>query len=106
MTRFPKSPARTGQGAPDDPLAAAFQYEAAAEMAVSLGMAGRRVEAALGVLKATRREDPSRPERLNDAARAVHAYFIQRELIGLRRHDALVREMGIPDEVLVRLGAC
>ncbi|MAW88615.1 MAG: hypothetical protein CMJ42_19010 [Phyllobacteriaceae bacterium] len=106
MTSFPKSSTRIGQGAGDDPLAAAFQYEAAADMAVSLGMAGRRVEAALAALRRTARDDPSRPDRLKDAARAVHAYFIQRELIGLRRHDALIREMGIPREVLVRLGAC
>ena len=50
MTSFPKSSTRIGQGAGDDPLAAAFQYEAAADMAVSLGMAGRRVEAALAAL--------------------------------------------------------
>ena len=89
----------------DDPLAAAFQYEAAADMAASLGIAGRKVEAALAALERLETSDPERPERLKDAARAVHAYFIQRELIGLRRHDILIREMGIPKEVLVRLGA-
>lgn len=90
----------------DDPLAAAFRYEAAADMAVSLGMAGRKAELALAALRSTDGGDPARADRLKDAARAVHAYFIQRELIGLRRHDALIREMGIPNEVLVRLGAC
>lgn len=49
------------------------------------------------------------PERrvvlLREAAKAVHAYFIQRELCGLRRHDDVIREMGIPRAVLVRLGA-
>lgn len=39
------------------------------------------------------------------AADAVHAYFIQREFCGLRRHDGVIREYGIPREVLVRLGA-
>ncbi|MEZ5808585.1 MAG: DUF6665 family protein [Zhengella sp.] len=89
----------------DDPLAAAFHYEAAADMAVSLGMAGRKAEAALAALRHAKRNDPARPDRLKDAARAVHAYFIQRELIGLRRHDIIIREMDIPKEVLVRLGA-
>lgn len=106
MSKFSRSWPGTGHAAGDDPLAAAFRYEAAADMAVSLGVAGRRVEAALAVLARTERADPARPDRLKDAARAVHAYFIQRELIGLRRHDVLIREMGIPREVLVRLGAC
>jgi hypothetical protein len=42
---------------------------------------------------------------LRNAAAAVHAYFIQRELCGFRRHDDVIREMGIPRSVLVRLGA-
>ena len=40
-----------------------------------------------------------------DAADAVYAFFIQRELCGLRRHDAVIRDLRIPREVLVRLGA-
>ena len=36
---------------------------------------------------------------------AVYAYFIQRELCGLRRHHDVIREYRIPAEVLVRLGA-
>ena len=36
---------------------------------------------------------------------AVYAYFIQRELCGLRRHDEIIRDYAIPREVLVRLGA-
>ncbi|MCB1419857.1 MAG: hypothetical protein KDJ74_13010 [Notoacmeibacter sp.] len=88
----------------DDPLAAAFQYEAAAEIAVSLGIAGKKVEATLAALKATDKGDPAREERLKAAAKAVHAYFIQREIIGLRRHQLIIREMGIPGEVLARLG--
>ncbi|WP_367161450.1 DUF6665 family protein, partial [Mesorhizobium sp.] len=42
---------------------------------------------------------------LKEAAAAVHAYFIQRELCGLRKHDAVIREYDIPRAVLVRLGA-
>ncbi|WP_348630558.1 DUF6665 family protein, partial [Mesorhizobium sp. M7A.F.Ca.CA.004.02.1.1] len=32
-------------------------------------------------------------------------YFIQRELCGLRKHDAVIREYNIPRAVLARLGA-
>ena len=42
---------------------------------------------------------------VKQTADAVWAYFIQRELCGLRRHDDAIREYGIPREVLVRLGA-
>lgn len=89
----------------DDPLAAALRYEMAGEMAVALGIAGRKAEAALALLKATPRDDPARPEMLKAAAKAVHALIIQREVIGLRRHAQIIAEMGIPSEVLARLGA-
>ncbi|MGB3501273.1 MAG: DUF6665 family protein [Mesorhizobium sp.] len=80
-----------------------IETEIVAEMASSLGHAGRKVEAALKALNAG---DPAnRDALLRHAARAVHAYFIQRELCGLRRHDDVIREMGIPRAVLVRLGA-
>ena len=36
---------------------------------------------------------------------AVYAYFIQREVCGFRRHDEIIREFAIPQEVLARLGA-
>ena len=42
---------------------------------------------------------------LKRAAEAVYAYFIQRELCGMRRHQDVIREYRIPNEVLVRLGA-
>lgn len=88
-----------------DPLAAAFDYEAAAEMAYSLGQAGKRAEAALAALSAAGNDAAEQSRLLNAAAKAVHAYFIQRELIGLRRHESIIREMKIPGKVLARLGA-
>ena len=42
---------------------------------------------------------------LKRAAEAVYAYFIQRELCGMRRHQDVIREYQIPNAVLVRLGA-
>jgi hypothetical protein len=89
-------PMRTGIGVLD--------YEIAGEMASSLGRAGERVASTLAALGRAG-EGPSRAAALRDAADAVYAYFIQRELCGLRRHDDAIREYAIPREVLARLGA-
>ncbi len=88
-----------------DPLAAAFDYEAAGEAAYSLGLAGKRVEAAMAALEASALRDDVREARLREAAEAVHHYFIQRELMGMRRHETVIREYRIPPAVLARLGA-
>lgn len=87
-----------------------IEQEILGEMASSLGHAGRKAEEALAALRAAQAselvEDREDRERwLRKTAAAVHAYFIQRELCGLRRHDDIIREMGIPRSVLVRLGA-
>ena len=84
-----------------DPLAA----EIMGEKAASLGRAGEKVERSLRALRAHEGPPSDRATLLRTAAQAVHAYFIQRELCGLRRHDDVIREYGIPREVLVRLGA-
>ena len=60
---------------------------------------------ALTRLKAHADSEEGREALLKAAAEAVHAYFIQRELCGLRRHGEIIRELAIPDEVLARLGA-
>jgi hypothetical protein len=83
----------------------ALDYEIAGEMASALGRAGRRVEETLARLREKEEDLDARPALLRDAAEAVHAYFIQRELCGMRRHDAVIREYDIPKAVLVRLGA-
>jgi hypothetical protein len=84
-----------------------IEQEIVGEMASSLGHAGRKAETALAELAAddTITDPEDRERRLRKAAIAVHAYFIQRELCGFRRHDDIIREMGIPRSVLVRLGA-
>ncbi len=94
----------------------ALGYEIAAEKASSLGRAGKAVGEALDALRAfdaKNGEDPStlnedeRAERsilLRRAARATHAYFIQRELCGLRRHHDAIAQYRIPGSVLSRLG--
>jgi hypothetical protein len=82
----------------------ALGHEILAEKAAALGRAGQRVEETLARLR-DNGDEALRPRLLKEAAKAVHAYFIQRELCGLRRHDAVIREYNIPKAVLVRLGA-
>lgn len=82
----------------------ALGHEIEGEKASSLGRAGRRVEECLARL-AENSEPGLRGALLGEAARAVHAYFIQRELCGFRRHQDVIREYRIPPAVLARLGA-
>lgn len=87
-----------------------LDYELAEEMAIALGRAGRTVEERLSRLAAHEENAPegqreARQRLLKDAAEAVHAYFIQRELCGLKRHDDVIRQLSIPRAVLARLGA-
>lgn len=83
------------------------EHEILGEMASSLGQAGRKVEAALVALAAEEAalDGEARERRLRAVAATVQAYFVQRELCGMRRHDDVIREMGIPKRVLARLGA-
>lgn len=82
-----------------------LEYEFLAEKAAALGRAGDRVGEALGKLNAHQGNGDERRVLLKAVADAVYAYFIQRELCGLRKHDDAIRDYGIPREVLVRLGA-
>jgi hypothetical protein len=94
----------------------ALGHEILAEKAAALGRAGERAELCVGRLNrhlageteqgATQEErEAVRKKLLREAADAVYAWFIQRELCGFRRHDAVIRDLKIPREVLVRLGA-
>ena len=95
----------SGSSAPESGINV-LEHELLAEMAASLGRAGERAEICLARLRQVSRESPDERARLlKEAAAAVHAYFIQRELCGLRRHDDVIRDLEIPNQVLVRLGA-
>jgi hypothetical protein len=86
---------------------AALQAELAGETAASLGRAGREVEASLERLRAFDAEAPAagdRRELVQAAARAVWAYWVQREACGLVDHRQVIREQRIPREVLNRVG--
>jgi hypothetical protein len=82
-----------------------LDHEIAGEKAAALGRAGERVERSLAALKAHEGDDGERTRLLKAAAEAVYAYFIQRELCGMRRHQGVIREYQIPNQVLARLGA-
>lgn len=91
----------------------ALGHEVLAEKAAALGRAGDKAALCLARLRAHVIDDSESAEEkaaarrllVQAAADAVHAWFIQRELCGLRRHEAVIRDLGIPREVLVRLGA-
>lgn len=80
---------------------AAIEHEIIAERASSLGAAERKVVSAVAALAA----EGDRAAALSDARQAVWAYFVQRELIGFRRHNDVIQELNIPREVLAGLGA-
>lgn len=92
-------------GLPADSGLDLLGHEILAEKAAALGRAGEKARLALAMLKEKPVDAEERDALLKAAAAAVHAYFIQRELCGLRRHDAIIREYDIPRAVLVRMGA-
>ena len=99
-----RMPSNFGQSSAQESALDLLGHEILAEKAAALGRAGQRVEETLKKLHENREQD-QRARLLKEAAAAVHAYFIQRELCGLRRHESVIREYDIPRAVLVRLGA-
>ncbi len=107
-----RPPSNLGNASISEVLFDALGQEILAEKASALGRAGERAIASLARLNAhdaggghAPAADSRRNELLRDAAEVVYAFFVQRELCGLRRHDAVIRDLGIPRAVLVRLGA-
>ncbi len=92
-------------GLPADSGLDLLGHEILAEKAAALGRAGEKARVALARLKAHPAGAEGREVLLKASAEAVHAYFIQRELCGFRKHDAIIREYDIPRAVLARLGA-
>ena len=99
-----RMPSNFGRGGAQESALDLLGHEILAEKAAALGRTGQRVEETLKKLRENREQD-QRARLLKEAAAAVHAYFIQRELCGLRRHESVIREYDIPRAVLVRLGA-
>jgi hypothetical protein len=80
----------------------ALDHEILAERASSLGAAERHVIDAIAALAAATTD---RDQRLAEARHQVWQYFVQRELVGFRRHTDVIAELSIPPEVLAGLGA-
>ena len=84
-----------------------LEYELMSERADALGRHGLKVEKALDRLRAGLQAGCSGDQRenlLNDAADEVWAFFIQREICGLRSQKDAIRRYDIPPEVIARLG--
>ena len=99
-----RMPSNFGQSSAQENALDLLGHEILAEKAAALGRTGQRVEETLKKLRENS-DSEQRTRLLKEAAAAVHAYFIQRELCGLRRHESVIREYDIPRAVLVRLGA-
>ena len=87
-----------------------LDVEIAQQKAQTLGFLGTRVEHALASLRALDagahgpEREADRSALLDEAAERVWALMIQRELCGLGYWETVVKEYGIPREVLNRLG--
>jgi len=81
---------------------AALEGEIQAERASSLHAAEQKVIASLANWRAA--AEAEKPEHLSAARYAVWAYFVQRELIGFRRHADVIADLNIPAVVLNGLG--
>jgi hypothetical protein len=95
-------------GAAEAPTA--IDCEIAREQAAALGVAGRRLQAAVDAFHdhvAALPGDAARRERLQDeVAHRAYALLLQRECIGFVHGNGewLCRAYGLPDDVLRRLG--
>ncbi len=87
-----------------------LDYEILQQKAQTLGNLACRVEQALAVLRTFDAGPPGadtearRCVLLDEAAERVWAFMIQRELCNLRSWETVVKDYGIPREVLSRVG--
>lgn len=91
-----------------------LEYELVQEKAATLSRIGKRLQAALDDLKAfdAAHGDAAAPEADRDrrdalvraAGEALWYYVIQREACGLRDSEAVMRHLGVPREVRLRMG--
>jgi hypothetical protein len=90
--------------------AASLAFEIGQEKASALGRLGRRLEAALAVLRAydsahpqepaARRSDRRRARLLADAGEALWYLLVQRDACRLHGSSALIADYGVPSEVV------
>jgi hypothetical protein len=90
----------------------ALQYEIAQEKAGVLARLGRQLQAALERLEAfdsaARAGSPAgaaeRDALVGAAGEALWYFVVQREVLGLRDADVVMRELRVPREVRLRMG--
>jgi hypothetical protein len=82
-----------------------IQHEVLGEKAAALGRAGKLVEERMAVLASAPAKGAARVEAVQQAADAVYALIIQRELCGLRNQDDALQLYGVTPEVTARIGA-
>jgi hypothetical protein len=93
----------------------ALEYELLQEKAWNLMRLGNRLRQALDALQAfdaeraggaalPEKDAERREELLAEAGEALWYYVIQREVSGMRDNAAVMREMGVPREVQLRMG--
>ena len=87
-----------------------LEYELFQEKAATLGRMGAKLKTALDALAAydaahpKRADDPERAELVAAAGEALWYYVVQREVCGLRDTEALLRSLGVPREVQLKMG--
>lgn len=86
-----------------------LEYELFQEKAATLGRMGAKLKAALDALAAHdaspgRGGDAERAELVAAAGEALWYYVVQREVCGLRDTDAVLRHLGVPREVQLKMG--
>lgn len=86
-----------------------LKAELLAEAAASLGIAGKRLEAALAVLAAVDAGEPApdgmtRSALVDDAARRAWEYVVQRGALGWHDEQAALAVFAVPAEVRRRMG--
>ena len=84
--------------------ASVLEAELLGEKAYSLGLAAKAVETSLAKLESFHGNKADRLKTVQISADAVHAYFVQRELMGFTDHDHPITHFGIPNEVLAKVG--
>ncbi|HEU0300644.1 MAG TPA: DUF6665 family protein [Longimicrobium sp.] len=86
-----------------------LQYEILQEKAAVLARLGRRLQAALDALAAfdASGDEGAAGERdalVGAAGEALWYYVVQREVLGLRDAEVVMRELRVPREVRLRMG--
>lgn len=81
-----------------------LEHEIASEQASALGRSARLVAARLEAYREAEASGADHQIELDQAVDAVYGFLIQRELLGLRDRNAIIRDYDIPRAVIARLG--